>query len=118
MAQEKSSRKEKGFTFVVPFDGDPGKELEVMAYAFDRRGRLLASAPFNAARGQVSLDLSDEQARHARLFFGPVPQEENRPEDMTLETMARWEAHEALWRYRPDQRRYELLPIPELRWRW
>jgi len=118
MAQEKSSRKDKGLTFVVPFDGEPGQELEVMAYAFDRRGRLLDNAAFNAARGQVTLNLNNEQARHARLFIGPVPKKRNLADGITLDTMARLEAHEALWQFNPEQNRYELLPIPELNWRW
>lgn len=118
MAQDKSSRKEKGFLFNVPFEGDPGKELEVMAYAFDRRGRLLTSSRFNAAKGQVVLNLDDQEARHARLFFGPPPQEGGKSEKITLKTMARLEAHEALWQYDPKQRQYELLPIPDLHWRW
>lgn len=118
MVQDKGSRKEKGVLFNVPFAGEPGKELEAAAYAFDRRGRLLTSATFKAAEGKVRLNLDEKTARHARIFVGPLPPEERQQEAITLETMARWQAYEALWQFRPGQWQYELLPIPDLNWRW
>jgi hypothetical protein len=118
MAQEKDSRKEKGIVFTVPFDGSPGKELEVMAYAFDRRGRLLTSAAFKATAGRVKLDLDEKAARHARIFFAPVPPEGQKPGELDLAQLERWQAHQALWQFRPGQWQYELLPVPELNWRW
>ncbi len=118
MAELKSSRKAKGLTFIVPFEGDPGKELEAMAYAFDRRGRLLTVAPFNAASGRVQLELNKEEAQHARIFFAPAPPEERAEVAPTLAMMEKWQAHEAIWQYEPNQQQYELLPIPKILWKW
>lgn len=118
MSKKKSDYPEKGLVFHIPFEGEPDKELDVMAYAFDRRGRLLASSPFKVTAERVRLPLDEEEARHARIFFGPMPAEERPREDITLETMEKYQAYEAIWRFDPDQQEYHLQPVPELHWHW
>jgi hypothetical protein len=118
MSKKKSDYSEKGLVFHVPFEGEPDRELDVMAYAFDRRGRLLASAPFKATAEKVRLPLSEENAKRARIFFGPMPAEERPQEAITLETMKKWQAYEAIWNFDPAEREYHLQPVPELQWIW
>jgi hypothetical protein len=118
MSKKKSDQVEKGFLFHVPFEGEPDQELDVMAYAFDRKGRLLDSSPFKVTAERVRLNLSEEEARRARVFVGPVPAEERPQEAITVETMQKWQAYEAIWDYNPDQREYYLQPVPELHWVW
>lgn len=118
MSKKTSDEKTRGILFNVPFEGEPDKELDVMAYAFDRRGRLLTSTPFKTTAERVRLSLSESQARHARIFIGPMAAEERPQEAITLETMKKWQAYEAIWQYNPDQVEYHLQPVPELQWHW
>jgi len=110
-------RKAKGLRFKVAFEGQPEKKVEVMAYAFDRRGDFLASAPVKD--GKVYLELSDEQAKRAHVFFGPPPPE-GTPEEQTPtpELMERWHAYEPIWKFDPELRIQKILPIPSLLWEW
>jgi len=103
----------KSLLFKVTFEGQPDPSIDVTAYAFDAQGTLLASAPLK--EGQTQLALADDQARSARIFFAAPP--EGR-EKVTLETMVRLQAYEPAWRFDPQQRVIELLPIPEYYWKW
>ncbi len=113
----KSRSKVNGLVFKVPFEGRPDKELEVTAYAFDRNGRLLSTAPFNAAAGRFALDLDPRQAKQARLFIAPTPPKERQSEEISVELMERWQAYEPVWQYDPQRELFELQPVPELHWR-
>lgn len=114
----KGRSKAKGIVFNVPFEGQPDKEMVVTAYAFDRNGRLLASAPFNAAAGRFALDLGPRDAKQARLFIAPTPPKERQPKEISIDLMERWQAYEPVWQYDPQREQFELLPVPELNWRW
>lgn len=114
----KGKSKAKGIVFQVPFEGQPDKELEVTAYAFDRHGRFLSSAPFNPAAERVELPLSPKEARHARLYIAPTPPKEQMPETFSMEMMERWHAYEPVWQFDPQRDVQELLPVPELNWLW
>lgn len=97
----------------VALDGKPEKPIEVTAYAFDGRGRLLASAP--TRDGEVKLPLSSAQAKKARIFFAALPDNEG---EVTLETMARVQAYEPARQYDLSRHALDILPVPEIHWRW
>jgi hypothetical protein len=114
---EREASRQRQFVFKIGFEGKPEKPIESVAYLFDRRGRLLASSPLKG--GQAEFTISEAEIRAARLFFGPVlPKERFRNRRPTLETMARLQAHEPSWRFQRDKSEYELMPIPEVAWRW
>lgn len=100
--------------FRVAFDEKPESEIESALYAFDPRGKLLASSPLKA--DQAQLQLTEEQARFARLFVAPASRvnEEKLP---TLATMKRLGAYEPVWKFNPQGRVQELAPIPSGVWK-
>lgn len=106
--------------FTVSLAGKPDQDLNITAYAFDRRGRLLNTAPVSleGRDGRFALDLPAKTAPQARIFLAPTPTKEQRNPRITLEQMQRWQAYEPTWRYISDQALYPLLPIPELNWHW
>ena len=105
------------YEFRIGFQGEPEKPIDTLAYLFGRGGKLVATSPLK--NGQAEFSLSEAEMKGARLFFGPVlPKERFGNRRPTLETMARLQAHEAAWRFERGKRIYELLPIPELGWRW
>lgn len=53
--------------FTLNFEGKPDKDLEVVAYLFDRRGDLLASAPLKNGHVQFRL----KEGTPGRLLLGP-----------------------------------------------
>ncbi|MCB9420729.1 MAG: hypothetical protein H6667_13055 [Ardenticatenaceae bacterium] len=112
----KSRSKAKGIVFQVPFEGQPDKELAMTAYAFDRNGRFLTSAAFNAAAGRFVLDLEPRQARQTRLFIAPTPPKTRQTEAITVDLMERWQAYEPVWQYDPQRELFDLFPIPEIHW--
>lgn len=107
------TEKRSGLRFKVSLEGKPEKKFDMFAYAFDRRGNLLASGPVK--EGQAHLDLNDDQAKHARVFIGPDIREK-RISPPTVEMMKRKQAYEISWKFESKKRVYELLPIPELHW--
>lgn len=100
--------------FKVAFDDQPEAEIESGLFAFDPRGRLLASSPVKG--GQAQLQLTEAQARSARLFVAPLKRvaETKTP---TIALMERIRAYEPVWKYRPRERVTELAPIPGDVWR-
>ena len=98
--------------FAASFDEQPEQEIPVVAYAFDRSGKLLASAPVK--EGQSELKLPAGIAPHARVFYAPAPPEEGR-KPVQLADMERLRAYELGWRFDPEVRRYEVLPVPRPR---
>jgi len=101
----------------VSYDGEPGGELQVVAYAFDSRGKFLAQAPIK--NGKAKFDLDPSQAKRARLLLGPAAPEDLRVDrPPTLEQLQRSNAFEAVRRPVGGDRFEELLPIPELNWSW
>ena len=106
----------QSFDFKIGFEGSPDKGLNVVAYAFDRQGNLLASSPLKD--GLVQLPLSLDQARTARIFFAPAQPQERTYEKITPDTMISLHAYEVTWKFEPKTRAYELLPIPEFLWKW
>jgi len=102
--------------FKTSFDGKPDKTINVVAYAFDRQGTLLTSAAVKD--GLAKLTLNPDQARTARIFFAPEHPHVKTEKSVTLDTMQRLQGYEATWAYDARKRVYELLPIPEILWRW
>jgi hypothetical protein len=94
----------------IGFEKEPEQEVEVTAFAFDRRGNLLDQGPVK--KGRVDLDVNPEQAQTARLFFAPTPPEDRIQQGITLKAMQSMNAYEASWRY--ENRIIELNPIPEI----
>jgi hypothetical protein len=98
----------------IALEGKPDSPIDVKAYAFDSRGNLLASAPLKD--GQAGLDLTDEQAKGARVFFAAL-HEGREKTAITLDTMTRVHAYEPALTLgaRGVERLYT---IPEIYWRW
>ncbi len=105
----------KGLKLKISFEGEPGKEISVTAYAFDREGTLLASAPVK--EGQTQLDLGEAQAKRARILIGPSL-EGKREHPPGISMMERLHAYEPKFIFDPQTDVYELLPIPEVYWKW
>ncbi|QOJ23397.1 MAG: hypothetical protein HRU78_06780 [Gammaproteobacteria bacterium] len=104
--------------FTSGFEGKPETELTVVAYVFDQRGALIASAPVK--KNQVQIEIKEDVQRPARLFFAsPSPSlDASRDKSVTLDDMERIRAYEAMWSFDPKRSDYELLPIPEINWKW
>lgn len=102
-------------SFKVAFEGTPDKPIEVMAYAFDRHGALLDSAPVK--EGQVQLALPPERLKTARLFIAPAPPPGSEREP-TLDDMGRLQAYEPVLKLERNLRSLAVLPVPAGLWRW
>ncbi len=108
-------KKNINIQFRLAFEGKPDKGVEVTAYAFDQRGRLLAREPVK--EGKASIKVSEDQAKRLLLFFAPEA-EGKRPERPTLELMARLRAYAPSWKYDPKKTDYQLPSIPDYHWKW
>jgi hypothetical protein len=108
--------KDRKVVLEVGFEGQPDEDVQVVAYAFDRQGNLLASAPVED--GLAHLALEEKQARRARIFLGPPPPAGGEDEMPTVEMMRRWHTYEPVWKYDPDLKIQKLLPIPPIHWKW
>lgn len=99
--------------FTLNFEGKPDKDLEVVAYLFDRRGDLLASAPLKNGHVQFRL----KEGTPGRLLLGPpaVREPGGTPAAGWLE---RRRAYEPQWTFNPKIAEYQLAPIPEFHWKW
>src|SRR3954453_11787687 len=101
--------------FITSFEDQPEKPIELVAYAFDRSGELIAATPVKEGRAFFNLD--KRQLKHARIFFAPAT-ESNRDQKPMIEDMERLRAYEPVWEFDPKQRVYQLLPIPQEVWKW
>ena len=120
MAKDQSVPTEAGgksgtIYFNVGFEGTPEKPLEVMAYAFDSQGNLVAHAPLKD--GEARLPVTEKALRGTRLFLAPAPPK-GLERKITLASMERLKAYEPIWRFDPKSQNYDLLPIPEYLWKW
>ncbi len=109
----------RGVRINVKFEGTPDKEVKVIAYAFNRQGRLLDSSPLKG--DEVKLQIDKKQAAHARIFLAPPMSEGGEDQPPTLKMMQRMRAYEPVWKYDVEASVQELLPIPEALWpfwRW
>jgi hypothetical protein len=108
----------KQLRFTVGFDKKPETEVEVVAYAFERGGRLLASAPVKA--GQVELPLLEAVAagRGVRLLLAPPFAPEGEKREPTPADLEQMHAYEPAFKADPKKQAYELLPIPYEIWKW
>ncbi|MEE8584656.1 MAG: hypothetical protein V3T83_07380 [Acidobacteriota bacterium] len=111
-SKKKPKSKPRPIQLKVSFEGRPEKEVEVDAYAFDRRGRFLASAPVK--EGRADLELTDEQAGRARLIFGPPLRGDETP---SLEKLERLNPYEAVWQFDPGLEAQQIQPFPEYNWK-
>lgn len=93
--------------FVIPFEEQPEQPLDLVAYAFDRYGRLLDRAPVK--EGRAALELGEERGGQPRLLIAPAAKGEERP---TLTGLLGRGAYEPVWQLDPQRRIQELLPIP------
>src|SRR5829696_1790907 len=101
--------------FIISFEDQPEKPIDLVAYAFDRSGELIAAEPVK--EGRVSFKLDERQLKRARIFFAPAP-EGGREHKPMIEDMERLRAYEPVWEFDPQRRIYELLPIPHEIWKW
>src|SRR5207249_2382737 len=100
----------RGVEFQVPFETQPDEATKVVAYAFDRAGNFLTSG--EVQKEEAHLALSAEQARRARIFFGPPLPENLQKEPPTLAMMERLRAYEPVWQFNPEANVQQILPIP------
>lgn len=101
-------------TITIGLDGKPDKALNIVAYAFDRGGRLIASAPLKGSQVQIKSEGDNVPARI--LFALPLP--EKRTQALSIGELERMRAYEPVWHFDPKKFEYELLPIPEFNWKW
>ena len=60
--------------FALTFEGTPEKPLAITLYSFDEKGNLISSAP--VTRNVAKLQLTDAQAKRAKLVLAPTPPKE------------------------------------------
>ena len=107
---------QRNIDFTVKFDGKPEKPIALRVYAFDEKGEAIAVA--DVKRNQVSLELTDEQAKKARIVLAPAPPEGLQEEKPNFDQVQRRQAYLPEWAFNPRLRKYELLPIPEIFWKY
>jgi len=112
---KKPGPKTRPIVFKTSFEGTPDQAIQVELYAFDRSGRFLDQTAVEENIARLRMD--QDQAARTRLFFGPPLPESMQQEKPTLKTMGRLHAYEAVWRFDPDARVYEIAPYPEHLWR-
>jgi hypothetical protein len=112
---DKMERQDGTVTFKVSFEGKPGDELALSVYVFNSREELIASAPVK--ENQARLKLTPEQLEHSRVFVAPTTGK-RRPERPTPAMMERLQGYEPAITYEPRRTTYELLPFPEVVWKW
>ncbi|OLE55334.1 MAG: hypothetical protein AUG51_03690 [Acidobacteria bacterium 13_1_20CM_3_53_8] len=105
----------QGIRVKVGFEGQPQQDIKLTAYAFDRTGNLIASAPVTGEHAQLAL--RPDQARYARIFVAPPPPTKTKPERMTLKDMERLNAYEPFWKFNREASVQEILGIPENYWK-
>jgi hypothetical protein len=119
MAEGKArGRTKRGLEFHISYEGKPDAKPEAVAYAFDGEGRLLAKA--TVERGVASLDLTDDQARGARIMLGP-DLAGKRSAELTLDSLEHLGGYEPRFEFDEKVRQYAFDPIPEwilTRWPW
>lgn len=101
--------------FAIEFDQQPDTEMPVMAFAFDRQGKLQDRAPVK--NGQVELAVMPGAARSVRVFFAPTERTQQ-AQEVTLADMEGMKAYQPHWRFDPKQTIHKLLPIPKEHWQW
>ena len=105
-------RGEQVIELKVPFEGQPDKELRVIAYVFDGAGNFVTGAPLEGEYAKLALDA--RRLHRPRIFLGPPPPEGREKERPTLDLMQKLNAYEPVLRLEPDRQVLELAPIPEL----
>lgn len=66
----KTQTKEK-LAFSIQFEGKPDRELQLFAFAFDRRGNLIAKSEIKKNRGDLAL--SPRTLNQSQVFITPMP---------------------------------------------
>ncbi|MFK7925513.1 MAG: hypothetical protein AB8H47_26410 [Bacteroidia bacterium] len=66
----KTQTKEK-LAFSIQFEGKPERELQLFAFAFDRRGKLIAKSEIKKDRGDFAL--SPRTLNQSQVFITPMP---------------------------------------------
>lgn len=98
----------------IGLDGKPDKNLDIVAYAFDHGGSLIASAPLKGQQVQLK---SKDNNMPTRILFAP-PLSNKRMQTPSIGELERLRAYEPVWHFDPKKFEYELLPIPEFNWKW
>ena len=102
--------------FTIKFEGRPEKPINLMMYAFDEKGEAIAAAKVEG--NLASLTLTDDQAKRARIVFAPAPAEGVKERRVNIDQVQRRQAYLPEWKFNPRIRKYELLPIPEIFWKY
>ena len=84
-----------GVTFKVSTESRPGFDEALVAFAFDREGALLDSAPVRS--GEVALDVPKERIASARVFLAPQAAE-LKQEELSPARLERLGAYEPVLR--------------------
>ncbi len=102
------------FQITVGFDEKPEQPLDLVAYLFDRDGKLLETAPLREGKGAFKAEAA--RAARGRLAVLPAPTDD-RPAPKTLAEARKLDAYEPVTRIDPKARLVEPLPIPADIWR-
>jgi hypothetical protein len=111
---KKPAERRQTFKFSVDFDQKPEQAVDVVAYAFDLRGKLLATNPVKD--GRVELPLDANALRGVRLYLAPPLEGEKRVP--TLADMEQLRAYQPVFELNSNSQAYQLLPIPSDIWKW
>jgi hypothetical protein len=116
--QKARGRTKRGLEFLISYEGKRDAESEAVAYAFDGKGGLLAKATVEL--GVARLDLTDDQARGARIILGP-DLAGKRSAEPTLDSLEHLGGYEPRFEFDAKVRQYTFDPIPEwilTSWPW
>jgi hypothetical protein len=108
---EKSSVRTKCLQLEVPFETKPEEEVNVIAYVFDRGGKLLGQAPLKD--GVAAVEVPEGQERRVRVFLAPAPASA-KEQVPTLEMMERLRAYEPVLNIGPEGELGKIEAIPEV----
>lgn len=114
MAMKTPTSKHKATRFDIPFDGNPDFDLSLGVYVFNRAGDLIEQFPARGKKGQTFL--TPKELRHTRMFIAPLAPEEDTKERITLASMERRSAYEAVMNF--GREGIELLPVPDFHWKF
>ncbi|MEM6343147.1 MAG: hypothetical protein AAF927_04680 [Bacteroidota bacterium] len=108
----KSQTKEK-LAFSIQFEGQPDREFQLFAFAFDRRGNLIEKAKIQKNRGVFSL--SPLKLKQSQVFITPMP-EGGFAERISVSYLKRLESFSPSIQL--SDSRWEIPLIPEQNWKF
>jgi hypothetical protein len=102
--------------FTVDYESKPEKPIAITLYSFDEKGNLITSAP--VTRNVAKLRLTDAQAKMAKLVLAPTLPKEMVERKIDFDSIQRHKPYTVTWIFDPKTRKYKLLPIPKIYWKY